>query len=269
MTMVISLLNHKGGVGKTTCAVTLGTGLARRGARVLVIDTDAQAHASTQLGVKESNGLYRLLVQDAYIDEVAQRVPDEVWRPKEEAGELFVVPSNMETRGISAVLGEQQIDYLRLILRGVEARTFDYVVIDTSPTSSPLHTMVYLASDVLLLPAIPEMLALDGLAKSVMVLQGHNRARALEGLPELSLLGVQPTLSNISRAHKYGLAKMREFFGEERVLPPIRMRTHWRDASYAQQTIFAYSPNSIAAREAAQMVEIVEHMLRGVAVHAA
>jgi chromosome partitioning protein len=76
---VITLLNEKGGVGKTTLATHIGAGLAVRGLRVIIIDADPQGHATVSLGMQRKPGLYDLLVRDASFTSVLQQVPHETY----------------------------------------------------------------------------------------------------------------------------------------------------------------------------------------------
>ena len=71
MTVIIPLTNHKGGVLKTTSAVTLGHGLAQRGITTLIVDTDPQGHVAFSLGLEKSSGLYKLIVEEEPLDSVA------------------------------------------------------------------------------------------------------------------------------------------------------------------------------------------------------
>lgn len=109
---VITLLNEKGGVGKTTLATHLAMGMAARGAKVLLVDGDPQGHATIRCGVKKSPGLYELLVRDAQWREVVVNVaPEKFGIPGEvlPAGRLWVLPSNVETRNIANSISESSL----------------------------------------------------------------------------------------------------------------------------------------------------------------
>src|SRR3954466_5276087 len=105
---VTTLLNEKGGVGKSTLATHIAAGLSIKGLRVLLIDADAQGHAGLSLGMAKAPGLYDLLARDAEWDQVL-RVPSEAnfAIPGERVtGELWLLPSNVETRVIPMVIDD-------------------------------------------------------------------------------------------------------------------------------------------------------------------
>lgn len=257
MSRVITLLNEKGGVGKTTLSVHIAAGLAIRGERVLLIDADAQAQSTYLMQIPEFGGLYRLLAQDAEWKAVLQKPDPACWAGDHHTeGELAVLPSNVETRAIPMVVDNPRL--LRERLDEMISR-FDRVVIDTAPTPSMLHAMIYLATDAILYPTQCEALSMDGLRKSTMRVGAQDDIRGGNGLPPLRIMAVQPTMVTATRAHRLGLKAIRKHFGEM-VWAPIKKSTVWQDACHARKTLFAYAPDSRAAEQAWDLVErIVEH----------
>ncbi|MCK6581077.1 MAG: ParA family protein [Anaerolineae bacterium] len=241
----IMFCNEKGGVGKTTLAIHTSAGLALRENRVLLVDADPQAHSTHQLQIKEQPGLYDMLVRDADARDVI-RVPErDAWAGDIEVGDgqLLLLPGNVETRSIMSSMSDD-VEYLRESLEELRGYV-DYVVIDTSPTPSLLHAMIYIASDYVIFPTQAEMLSMDGLAKTQLRVHGQNRQRVGQGMEPLRLLGVQPTMVTETRAHKYGKSVMEEHLGDL-IWPGIPMATIWRDAGFARQTLYAYSPEHSA-----------------------
>lgn len=251
---VITLLNEKGGVGKTTASTTIAAGLAMKGARVVLIDGDAQANSTSQLRVTEEGGLYKLLVHEAEWGDVLRRAPVEAWGV-DPRGELLVLPSNLETRVIPML-----VDDATLLRERIEELNgwADFVVIDTSPTPSMLHSMIYVATTFVMYPTQCEMLALEGLAKSIDHMDKLNNNRRMIGLDDAVLLGIQPMMYDVrTNAHDYGLSLVLSEF-KRKAFPAMPMRTVWRDAGFAKRTMFAHAPDNIAAVEAWAMVERVE-----------
>ena len=103
MGRIISIASQKGGVGKTTIATHIAAGLAVRGMRVLLVDADPQGHATVSLGLQKEPGLYDLLVRDATFKSVLRFIPPKSYQIPNQAvnGQLFVLPSNVETRNIA------------------------------------------------------------------------------------------------------------------------------------------------------------------------
>jgi chromosome partitioning protein len=243
---VVTLLNEKGGVGKTTSAVHIAAGMAIKGKKVLLIDSDAQGHSTARLGLKEYGGLYRLLVQDEEWKKVLFEAPPAKWAggyPVAGDGQLVVLPSNIETRLIPMAVDD--INLLRERLEDLN-NYFDTVVIDTSPTPSLLHTMIYIATDTMVYPTQCQYLAMEGLGKSIRHIQKMNDQRASLGLPAATMGGILPTMfDGRTDAHRHGLDNLKKHFGAS-VLPPIRNLTAWREAEFKRETLFAYAPHSEA-----------------------
>lgn len=252
---VITLLNEKGGVGKTTLAQHIAAGLAIKGGRVLVIDADAQANLTTQLQAPERDGLYRALVKYDDWREVLVE-PNKAAYAGEAGveGRLLLLPGNIETRVIPMLVDD--VAALKNRLSEVEAY-FDYVVIDTSPTPSMLHSMIYLASDYMIYPTRAEQMSLIGLGKSVVHMERLKATRAAFGLPATQLLGVVPCMINtVTLAHAHGLDKLNNQFGA-RVWDLLPERTVFAQASFARESIFAYAPTSDAAAVLWRLVDRV------------
>lgn len=256
---VLTLLNEKGGVGKTTLATHIAAGLAIRGKRVLLIDSDAQGSATSQLDLPDDmSGLYQLLVKEAEWNQVL--LEPQAWAGATAVkGRLLVLPSNAETRAIPLL-----VDDVRLLSERLTELDdhIDIVVVDTSPTPSLLHSMIYVASDYMVYPTQCELLSLRGLAKSVVHMQRMKDTRKAFNLKPTHLLGIQPTMFEAhTLAHKHGMELIQKQFGGV-TWRPIADRTIWKQASFQQQTIFAYAAESEAASE---MWEVVDNIEKGIA----
>ncbi|NWF69082.1 MAG: ParA family protein [Chloroflexi bacterium] len=253
---ILSLINEKGGVGKTTLATHIAAGLAIRGYRVVLADADPQGHATVSMGLKKEPCFYDLLVRDAAFKDVLRRVPAEVFSPENEApkGELYVLPSNLETRSIPNQISDPFAAADRF--RELED-VIDYVIFDTSPTPSLLHGSIYLATDAILYPTKSETLSFDGLIESLTHRVEAQTQRKRWGMDNITILGIVPTMyRSATLVHQENYAKLKTAYGEL-VWPPIAMRTVWAEASSVGMLVYRYAPESEGALECWSLVNRV------------
>ncbi len=255
----ITLLNEKGGVGKTTLSVHLAAGCAIRGDRVLLIDADVQAHSTLHLAQKERGGLFNLLIDGNEWQEETVTVNPTIYAGDYPCrGELYLMASNIKTPLIPNATDEHDILHERLQeLHG----TIDTVIIDTSPSASMLHSIIYVASDYVLYPSQPEFFSAAGLQKSMMRVPKINMAKAQLGLDKCSILGVQMTMvESNTAAHQHVINQAKRNMGDY-VWDPITKRTVWREAQLKRQTLFAYMPEHESTNQIWGMVNRVRRQI--------
>lgn len=263
---IITLLNEKGGVGKTTLATHIAAGLAIRGYKVVLADTDMQANATISFGLKMEPGIYNLLVRPEStsfrnvlrpVSKQRLAVPDEINNVR---GSLFVIPSNGEARNIPNSIADPSI----VLERFTELKNvIDYVIIDTSPTANLLHSAIYAATDAIIYPTRLEEWSFVGLNSAINRLKQANAVRNLHGLPPIEIIGITPTMAKMRTIlHQDNLEKLRNAF-ENIVLPPIASRTVWAEAASSYVPLFAFAPQSVATKEAWRVVDHVEGVKRG------
>ncbi len=212
---IFAVVNQKGGVGKTTTSINLGTALAAVGRRVLIIDFDAQGNASTGLGISRAD---RLLTS---YDLVVDRVPLEEAVLSTIVPRLDIVPGDENLSGVETELAsDARRSYrLREAIHSYIDRTehgglvrYDYILIDCPPSLSALTMNAMTASDALLVPLQCEFLALEGLSQ---LLRTVEVVRA--GLnPTLEIQGVVLTMYDRRNSLSDQVAnEVRAFFGSK------------------------------------------------------
>ncbi len=254
---ILTLLNEKGGVGKTTLATHIAAGLAIRGKRVILVDADPQGHATVAFGLQKVPMLHDLLVRDLPFQQALRRIPPEQYAHNKNPvqGELLVIPSDASTRVIPLMTSDVMV--VRERFRELED-VIDIVIFDTAPTPSLLHGSIYMATDAIIYPTKCEYLSFDGLIESLKHKDEASKAREKAGLNPVQIGGIVPTMYRQgTQADDYGLEMLHERFGGD-VWPPIKLRTVWSQASFQRRVLFNFAPDTKAAAEAWKIVEHAE-----------
>ena len=208
---ILALANQKGGVGKTTTAINLGTALAAIGERVLIVDLDPQGNASTGLGIDRRNrncSTYDVLIGEAPLrDAVVQTaVP-----------RLHIASSTMDLSGLELELGSTRDrafrlrDALAALNTEVTAESdYTYVLIDCPPSLNLLTVNAMAASDAILVPLQCEFFALEGLSQ---LLQTVEQVRSTLN-PNLTIHGIVLTMfDSRNNLSNQVVADVRQFMG--------------------------------------------------------
>src|SRR6201988_2241641 len=208
---ILALANQKGGVGKTTTAINLGTALAAIGERVLIVDLDPQGNASTGLGIDRRNrscSTYDVLIGEASLRESV--VPTAVPR-------LHIAPSTMDLSGLELELGTTPGRAFRL-RDAIEALNdnvspdadYTYVLIDCPPSLNLLTVNAMAASDSILVPLQCEFFALEGLSQ---LLQTVEQVKTTLN-PNLTIHGIVLTMfDSRNNLSNQVVADVRQFMG--------------------------------------------------------
>jgi chromosome partitioning protein len=249
-TRVIAVANQKGGVGKSTTAVSLGAALAELGKRVLVVDLDPQGNASTGLGIRHdarSVTVYEVLGEDAPITEAIVQTP---------VPNLYGVPSTIDLAGaeIELVSHFSRELKLRKAFEPLWNEGFDFVFLDCPPSLGLLTVNALAAAEELLVPIQCEYYALEGLGQLIknvrMVQQNVN--------PSLRLTGIVMTMFDPrTKLSEQVVEEVRRYFGD-RVYETIIPRTvRLSEAPGFGQPITVYDPRSRGAKRYRELAKEV------------
>jgi len=239
---IIAIANQKGGVGKTTTAVNLAAALAELGHRILIIDLDPQANATSSFGLQavEQTSLYEPLLGDASITE-------RIFPTEREA--LFIVPADLDLAGAEVEIARMPNHLTRLAetLKPLHVdATFDFVFIDCPPSLGILMTNALAAADELLTPIQCEYFALEGLVKIVRLVEqvhdsGANKRLELGGI-------VMTMFDGRTNLSEQVVAEVRQHFGERVYQTVIPRSVRLSEAPSFGKSILEYAPSGPAAQ---------------------
>jgi chromosome partitioning protein len=208
---VLAIANQKGGVGKTTTAINLGTALAAIGERVLIVDLDPQGNASTGLGIDRKNrrvSTYDVMLGEASIREVAQQTA---------VPQLDVAPSTMDLLGVEMeIAGDKNRAFrLRDALRALFAegdQPYSYILVDGPPSFNILTINSLAAAAAILVPLQCEFFALEGLSQ---LLRTVEQVRSTLN-PDLTIQGVVLTMFDArNKLSGQVVTDVREYLGDK------------------------------------------------------
>lgn len=238
----LAIFNHKGGTGKTTTTVSVAAGLAMKGYKVLVVDTDSQGNVGVSLGVKAEKTLYHCLVMGLKPQDVAVKVREN----------LDLLPSNETLAAAELYLaGRQNRDRILRDRLAPALAHYDVVILDCSPSLSLLNQNALVFAEGILVPVACDFLSLVGVRQVIKTVKNVN---ALLHHP-VQIYGVLPTFYDArARICRDAWGTLKEHFGD-RCMAPIRSTIKIKEAPAQGRTIFEYAPGSQAATDYQAVVE--------------
>lgn len=237
---MIAVVNQKGGVGKTTTAVTLAHGLALLGKRVLLVDLDAQGNVADALGMEKGDGVYRWLTNPTPSPSLGK------------GGEQNGVVRFSGRGGLSVLVGDKRTVEAREMLAGQAFREmvvkdglerlglpgFEVAILDTAPGADLLQVAALIAATEFIVPVCLDHLAMVGVVD--LLATAASLARA--GASGARFLGVLPTMwERTTRESQAQLEEMTEEF-REWVWPPIPVDVRCKEAAAHGRTLWEWAP---------------------------
>jgi chromosome partitioning protein len=239
MSRILAIVNQKGGVGKTTTAVTLAAALAEAGQRTLLVDMDPQGNATTGVGATKSAlkaTVYDLLLgectwQDAAINTAQER--------------LDIIPSTLDLAGAAvelAVLNERELR-LRQGLAGA-GEQYPYIIIDTPPSLGLLPINCLAATDGMIIPMQCEFYALEGLAQLE-----HTVRLMKRGLnPQLNIFGILLTMVDLrAKLFRDVINTVRRQYGPRVFKTEIPRTVRFAEAPSYGESVLTFDPKGKGA----------------------
>ena len=242
MGKVISLVNQKGGVGKTTTSINLSASLGVLGKRVLLIDLDPQGNTTTGVGINKgeiAKSIYDVLIEECNIKEAILKTKYQ---------NLYVIPSTINLAGLNAELleksrtemGFKKGEQLKKCIEEVR-ENFDYIIIDCPPSLDVITTNALTASNSVTIPVQCEFFALEGitqLLKTIMIAQ-----KTLN--PTLDIEGVLLTMLDSRTNLGFEVVEdIRSFFKEKVYNTIIPRLVKLTEAPSHGEPIIVYDPKS-------------------------
>ena len=238
---VFAVANQKGGVGKTTTVINLAATLAERNLKILVIDLDPQANATSGLGLfrKEGGSLYRALIEKGDASKlIRSTVVDGV----------NIIPSELDLAGaeVDVARSDNYLHCVSEVLRPIrEKNTYDFVLIDCPPSLGILTMNALTASDALVVPMQCEYYALEGLSVIHRLIDQLHEGGAN---PQLRLEGILMTMFDARTNLAAQVVKeVNRHFGEKIYETVIPRNVRLGEAPSYGKPITHYAPNSAGA----------------------
>ncbi|MBK8556146.1 MAG: ParA family protein [Lewinellaceae bacterium] len=236
MGIVISLLNHKGGVGKTTSAINIGAAFVELGKKVLLIDLDPQANLTISLGIpRQKSTIYEALRGESELV------------PYTHKPNFDIVTSSLDLSGAEMeLINEAGREFILRELIGQVSDDYDYIIIDCPPSLSLLTLNALTSSRYILIPLQTEFLAVQGLAKIKQVID-KVKFRLNK---QIEIGGVIATMYDSRRVlNREVVETIHKYFGEKVYKTYIRENVALAEAPAQRKDIFDYNPKSSGAQD--------------------
>ena len=240
---IIAIVNHKGGVGKTTSVASVGSALAELGKRVLLVDLDAQSNLTTSLLREEPDRtIYEAINEGKGLPVV----------PLGKGKSWSLVPASLDLAGTELEIASR-IDreyLLKDLLEGVEAE-YDYILLDCPPSLGLLTINALVAATDVVIPLTAEALPSKGLQKILDIVEKVQRRLN----PSLLFSGIIVTRYENSKLSQLVEDALRQNYGDKVFQTRIRKNVRIAEAPHSGEDILAYAPDSNGAEDYRQLAK--------------
>jgi chromosome partitioning protein len=245
--MIISFANQKGGVGKTTTTISIGSGLAAKGKKVLLVDLDPQSNLTSGIGIdkmREYKSTYDVLIQDHEISNVflSTDIPN-----------LFIVPSRIDLAASEIEL-VSKISREKILKEKLEKvkDDFDYILIDCPPSLGLLTINSLVASDGVVIPVQCEYFALEGISQLINTVNLVKKSLN----PDLDVSGVVMTMFDArTKLSVEVVNEVQKYFKEKLFNTIIPRNVRISESPSFGKPIDKYDPSSIGAKSYTKLAE--------------
>ena len=256
MTRIISIVNQKGGTGKSACAANLGAGLARKNKKVLIVDADPQSDVSASFGYRDCDDSDQTLTALMEMSLRDQNIPEDCFIRHQQEG-IDIICSNIELAGIEVQLvnAMSREFILKQIINTVKDH-YDYILIDCMPSLGMITINALAASDEVLIPVEASYLPIKGLQQLLKTIGKVRR----QINPTLQISGILFSLVNArTKDARDNMDLLHDVYGSQlRIFESyIPFSVRMKEAVREGESIFKYEPGGNVAQAFGKLTEEV------------
>ncbi|MBI9010138.1 MAG: ParA family protein [Tenericutes bacterium] len=252
MSYILSIANQKGGVGKTTTAINLASALSELGKKILLIDLDYQANATTCMGINRGGFdkcIFDCFTKEASFDDVLVKTKNEL---------IHVLPARTLVQGIEEkIILDMNRDFILHSLLKDRRDDYDYILIDCPPSLGYITTNALIASDGVIIPVQCEFLAMDGLTQLLNTIRLVQTKKKVNH-ETLIIFGVLMTMLDARVTSGYQVVnEIKTYFNEKVFQTIIPRNITCSNATFYGVPVTVFSPKSKSALSYKQLAKEV------------